>query len=428
MDCELHRLIKKVTDLPEKFNNEHKTLETQGKHQRSRKFTPKSFLWTMVALISGRGGEGYHHAIVKVFGEKIMGLFFAPSKAALSKFRKKISYKFFQDLFNRLIETFNQHRPRFKGLIIYAIDGQQLTLPRTVDIVAKGFTGRSTGKYEESYMPKGFLTHCYDVLSGVSKKLAFNPTLNENADALNFISSLEKDSLTLYDRLYFGFKLCRAHFDCENYFIMRCKSNACMAVIRLLANKNFNTTSMKLKTNLGVKKIYFIKIINPENGEENVFATNLPRSWRSEFYIQHLYGLRQEVEVSFKELTYTSKLEQWHTKFYNGIMQELYLTFWLINITKIIAYFANDQKTQDPLNYEYKKPDFKLLLDYICDKIDKVFGKIKSLIAAIRVLIKRSTERRKRMSRYYKREIKSPASPYKHNNTEWYWDKKWSFG
>ena len=198
MDCGLHRLISKVTYLPAKFHNEHITLETQGKSQRSRKFTPKSFLFIMVALISGRGEEGYHHAIIKVFGEKIMGLFFAPSKAALSKFRKKISYKFFEDLLNRLLETFNEHRATFKGLTIYAIDGQQLTLPRTADIVANGFTGRKTGKYEESYMPKGFLTHCYDVLTGVSKKFVFNPTLNENADALNFIPSLEK---SIFDSL-----------------------------------------------------------------------------------------------------------------------------------------------------------------------------------------------------------------------------------
>ena len=209
---------------------------------------------------------------------------------------------------------------------------------------------------------------------------------------------------------------------------MRCKSNACKAVVRLLASKNLNTTSMKLQTQSGLKKIYFIKIINPENGEENVFATNLPRSWHKFYYVQHLYGLRQEVELSFKELTHTSKLEQWHTQFYNGIMQELYLTFWLINITKIIAYFSNDKKTQDPLNYEYKKPDTKLLLDYISEKIDKVFNKIKFIITTIKILIKRSTERRKRMSRHYEREIKSPASPYKYNNTEWQWDKKWSFG
>jgi IS4 transposase len=47
-----------------------------------------------------------------------------------------------------------------------------------------------------------------------------------------------------------------------------------------------------------------------------------------------LYRLRWQVETSFLELTAITRSEQWHSKSYNGIMQELYALMWLINATR----------------------------------------------------------------------------------------------
>ena len=58
---------------------------------------------------------------------------------------------------------------------------------------------------------------------------------------------------------------------------------------------------------------------------------------------------------------------------------------------------------------------------------NKVPGEVgHGLFNSIQLLIKRSTEKRKRRSRTHPRELRSPASPYPYNNTEWFWDKEYS--
>jgi hypothetical protein len=85
-------------------------------------------------------------------------------------------------------------------------------------------------------MPKGFLTHAYDVLSETTKTFALNASQTELADALSFIEGFEKNSLTLYDRAFFSKALCVAHLEAENFFIARCQSNANKQVSEFFAD------------------------------------------------------------------------------------------------------------------------------------------------------------------------------------------------
>jgi len=128
--------------------------------------------------VAGANGEGFTHALTRAFAafskdhQRV-------SKGALSQARAKISFHFFRDaLYNLLDGLDSKRQPKFHGLHVYAIDGQQLTLPRTKDIIANGFNGRATSRHKESYMPKGYLTHAYDVIHGVTKGITFNPTLH----------------------------------------------------------------------------------------------------------------------------------------------------------------------------------------------------------------------------------------------------------
>jgi len=404
--------------LPEKFQPEDFLEDVQ---RRKRHFTPRSMLLTLIQLVSSTNKEGYDHALTKVFG-----VLNAPRKGALSWFRKQITYKFFERIFTQTITNFDRHRPTFNGLILYAVDGWQLTLPREKDIVDAGYTGRALGKYRESYMPKGFMTHCYEVLSETTKTFSMNHSQTELADALTFIDKFEANSLTLYDRAYFSRSLCVAHFNAGNYFIARCRSNANKQVSEFFSETNEDVTSMYYQTDKGKKKVWFLKLINPKTGEFVIFATNLPRSWRNKKTLDQLYQLRWGAETSFYELSETVKIQQWHSKSYNGILQELYTTLLVINLVKILSFFARGQKHIDPKISTYRKANFKLLLNHFVDFVTTSQPKLVNLIYEFQLLIKRSTEKRKRRSRGHPREIRSPASPYPHNNTEWVWDKDYS--
>ena len=188
------------------------------KKTRRRIFTPQHLFVTLVDLVSGTNSNGYTTAILNSLGQ-MMKFISLPTKSALSQIRDRISFLFFQDRFYEQNELSKSKFKTWNGLRVYGIDGIQLTLPRTEDIVAAGYSGRKVSKYRESYMPKMFVTAAYDVISGVIKDVRENPTLNEIADAHSMVKSFEDNSLSLYDRLYVSRELIHTHNACHNFFL-----------------------------------------------------------------------------------------------------------------------------------------------------------------------------------------------------------------
>jgi hypothetical protein len=148
---------------------------------------------------------------MKVWSGKL-GLENMPRKSSLSKMRARVSYHFFKDQFEKLIKKADPQRATLLGLKIYAADGQMLTLPKSKEIAEAGFSGRAVSKYRESHYPKGFLTHLYDVVTGVTKDFRLTNRLHEQQDAEEMLAGLEKESLVIYDRLYFGTRLLQSLF------------------------------------------------------------------------------------------------------------------------------------------------------------------------------------------------------------------------
>jgi hypothetical protein len=366
--------------------------------------------------VGGANQEGYDHALLKAFGfmRKLNKL---PNRSSLCRLRQKVSYKFFGAKFKKLIKDFEPSRETFKGLRIYAIDGQQMTLPRTDDIVSYGFNGRAVSQYRESYLPRGYMTHAYDVLSRVTKGFCFGPALNEISDAVDLLKAFEQNSVTLYDRLYLCEKLVKTHFKLKNFFIFRCRRNSSKEI----ADFFNNSYRKKKKITLYGHTIWLIKIYNPKTKEFDMFATNLSREWTKPKLIWSLYRLRWEVETSFLELTSITKMEQWHSKFMNGILQEIYALMWLINYTKIQTHKWL-KKGRNPLKTQYSKPNFKLIMNWILLIFPKILKRVQTVLRELKSLIKKSTEHRHHLKRSYPRQIRGPASPYPYSNTLWDWE------
>jgi len=369
----------------------------------------------MITLIGGANSEGYSHALMKVWSGKL-GLENMPAKSALCRMRKRISYLFFKDQFEKLIKKADEHRATYLGLIIYAIDGQMLTLPRSKEIADAGFTGRAVKKLRESHYPKGFLTHTYDVLTGVSKTFRLTNRLHEQEDAEEMIGELEKESLVIYDRLYFCIRLIKAHYKKGNHFLFRCRMNACKEIQAFLSDpKRPATHSFFLR---GKYEVNLVRVFNQQTKKDEVFATSLPLELLRANVIRKLYRLRWEIETSFLELTGITKAEQWHCKTVNGIYQEIYARFWLINYTKLQIH-VHTQKPDNPLKDEYERPNFKLLYNFILLSFPKLLKRNPQVILDFERLRKRSLEKRWHHKRRYKRELKRPASPYIYNNCVW---------
>lgn len=262
-----------------------------------------------------------------------------------------------------------------------------------------------------------YLCHAYDVLSGVTKDLRFSPWNDEIAHAKNMVKHFGQKSLAIYDRFYISTKMIIAHHKARNYFLMRAKRGGFSQV-----EAYYHSHSQKpLLAIISGVSVRLFKAINPRTGKKDVFVTNLPWRWLSAQLIQKLYRCRWECESSFKDLTDTMQLEQWHSKSLNAILQELYATFWLKNFTRIqIA--KKSRKPKITMCEQYEKPNFKLILDWMKTKLKRLLNRSISCLRELKKLIKLSTEKRVHYARSYPRQLRGAASPYPYNNTIWLWE------
>jgi len=320
-----------------------------------------------VKLVSGANHEGYIHALENIFKSSNKK---APSKSSLSERRKHVSYRFFRWVFKKLLKQFEDRRPCFRGLRIYAVDGLQISLPRTKDVLDSGYRGKSVTQNAESYYPRMYLTHAVDVMSEVTKEIKISNSNDElkHAEAMLEDGVFEHNSLVIYDRLYISRRMLKAHKKAQNYFLMRVRRGMFLEADRLFQGISKNKNAIHI---FGII-VYFIAIKHPETGEVAVFATNLPRTWVKRKWIHDLYSMRWSVETSFRELVRDLKAEQWHSKSMNGILQEIYALLWLRSYTKIQIHL-NTPKPLPVLGGEYFKPNFKLILNYIVSRLTSVF-------------------------------------------------------
>ena len=363
----------------------------------------------MVHLVGGKNDEGYFHALSRTWDIE-SDLADMPAKSALSQKRGRISFEFFKEQTDDLITKYEPHRRTWRDLRVYATDGDQYELPRTEDILDQGYRGYPCADDKETHYPRMYVVHCYDVLGGVTKTFRYSSQNEEMYNAMEIAVGLEQKSLTLYDRLFFCKDLVRAHQGSGSYFVARLKEDGLiLPEIIEFAKGSKRNFSFEFEGTM----IHLIKVVNPRTGEGALFATNLERSRFRNKEINDLYALRWEVETANRDMTHTLKMEQWHSHFLNGILQEIYTVLWLMNQARVqMAQALRKRCTLDRL-FTYAKSNFKLIVDFILDSLeDLTMKKYRRIGRRLKHLLKISVEHRKRRSRSYPRQVKKSRKIY----------------
>ena len=164
------------------------------------------------------------------------------------------------------------------------------------------------------------------------------------------------------------------------------------------------------------KRIYFFKVFHPGTAEPTVYATDLPENWHRVEVFGRLYRMRWEIETEQRDITETVKLEQWHSTSLNGILQEFYATLWLVNVVRVAMLVAG-AKSVSPMDDSYEKPNFKLCFNFVARRLATWLQAPGALLVKLARIVRRTTERRRRYSRSYPRQIRRPRSPYARNST-----------
>lgn len=407
------KLEKYVISIPSPFQSKFAT-DPERKFRRG-KFTPRLFLETMVNLVTGTNLNGAAIALMHVFA--ISRKQMTPWASSFSRLRKRIHWSWFQEVFESLLKHCDRQLVTYGGLRVIAVDGQQLCLRRSADIVKHGYNGRVTGDYRETFLPRAFLVAASDVINGICLGFTFNPTLNEPKDARNLLKRLPSKALFIYDRLYFSKNMISAHIDHDSRFPFRCRRNAKREILEF-----FQIKKLKSSFEYGGTRIHLIRVKNAKTGKYSIFATDLAEDLRSPTKIDALYRSRWEIENSFRDSTATLRTEEWHSKTFNGNMQEIYTAYWFLNLAKLASNEAC-QKVFDPEEMTYTKVNFKLTMQYLREKFNEIWVKFYRIVAHLESLSKNTTAKRVHCKRSYKRELKRPRSPYPHIKTGWNWER-----
>lgn len=331
-----------------------------------------------------------------------------PVKSALSQFRKGISFLFIKEKHTSIVQNFIPLMKKHKDYHLIAIDGDQFDLPASKDILSKGYRGFPVREKRETYYPRMYTTRAVDLLSGVVINFKEAVNNDEISQAVLMLSSIPQKSIVFYDRLYLCEKLIKAHAKSGQQFIARCKGGSTFKEIKDFYKSNKRRDYFYIED----EKINLVKIINPRSKEAIVLATTLNlKNWKNKD-IARLYTLRWDIETSNRDSTVTMGLEQWRSKSYNGIMQEIFAHLILMNLTKIIIFTENGYKIDLEENTT-EKSNFKLILSHFIDHFyDLIQGRINKILQKLRPYIDKSTEKRKRLKRSYERKIKKSHRRY----------------
>jgi hypothetical protein len=368
---------------------------------RRGKINPKEMFLTHMQAIGTKEKHGIGTAI-DFINRRLDTSELKPTKGAWSKRNQRISYSFTKSYHDDLVDVFKDVRPRYKGLFIGSIDGDQLNLPRTDELITHGYKGYPCKDMTESYDLTMYTVTYIDSITGVPLVVKHSNTNDEVQRAFEIIQHIDAKSLTIYDRLYISKKLINAHKKTGSFFLFRCKSETTFSEIVAFASSN----KTEMYTHLEGVKVRLIKFTPPEGKEEFIFATNLGKRF-SKQEIGDLYHRRWLSETYNKEQTETQKLGNFQSKTLNGILHELYANIFLNALTHIIIALETHPE-HDFMKDEYKKTNFQSVQTNIIDTFVNLFVKpLRKTWREIADIIEEKMESRIRNSRHYNREVKS---------------------
>jgi len=260
------------------------------------------------------------------------------SKGAFSKARRKISYSIIEKINRAYVHNKKNQQRLWNGLKVFAIDGSKITMPDSQELNEK-FGKPSNKNGTKAYLPQATLVTALDVFSNYISEIEIDSyDTSEQELAIKLLPRIEKGSLIINDRLYGSRAM---FFKCEEngiYYLSRMKTTGGgLKEVCKFAKSKDATTLIEVEhpeDNIRKIKIRLIKGAADKHGNRIVLATNLfnKKLYHSKELIA-LYKLRWEIETFFGRIKNLVNIEKFHSKNFNGIMQELYASLLLFNAT-----------------------------------------------------------------------------------------------
>lgn len=306
------------------------------------------------------------------------------TKQAFSKARKKLSPMIFTLLNQKLLEEFYSDNviKTFKKLRLLAIDGSTLRLPQ--DETLRDQYGTAS---DNSNIPMARTSILFDILNNITIHGIINDYRSSERDmAIEHIEHLLKtnnlnqsfEDLLLFDRGYPSIGLLFILNNAKKQFLMRVQkfffaetnavinSGLCDSIVTISRTGKTRDSKAQLDNYLpnlehdATLQIRFL-IFDLDNGQKEYIITSLVDQEQFSYTdIFTLYGMRWNIEESYKLYKNIAEIENFSGKSQVAIEQDFYATIFSCNISALLMSEAQDEieaeikeKSQQTI-YKYK--------------------------------------------------------------------------
>ena len=279
--------------------------------------------------------------------------FRAITKSAFSAARQKIKWTAFIELNNNLIQRWLRafSIKRWHGLNLYAIDGSTLRLPDNPDVIAS-FGQMFPDKGPPVTMAR--ISQLFDPLNGLIHDALIGPyCLNERDLLYQHLDSIATGSLLLLDRGFPAFWVFAALNARSIHWCARMPSGWSVvdnflaagkedAVVTLTASNKMIKECKARHIKATLLRVRLIRVLL-SSGEVEVLATSLrDHEEYSHFQFKALYNLRWPIEESYKRQKSRIEIDNWTGRSELTIRQDYHAKVFTMNITVMIASFAQE--------------------------------------------------------------------------------------
>lgn len=284
------------------------------------------------------------------------------TRQSFSEARMKFSWQgmeYLLDVANQEDTLGNLPHLKYQGHTTRAVDGTWFIVPRTEELLEHFTPRRIPGaKGELCHYPTALLVTAINVFTGQPVRGLVNDYhASERAMLLAMIQSFSPGDLSLLDR---GFAGANVFYEFERhgqFFICRMKTGGDRVAfyIQDFLKSGLNEKTLKIRViEEETKKLVRIKIRlirgpKDSEGKRIVFATNLLKVDKyTRKSILNLYHKRWDVETLYHRVKCLIKIEKFHARSLNGILQEIYASLLVLSLTAMISTFASKKRKLDP--------------------------------------------------------------------------------
>jgi Transposase DDE domain len=333
--------------------NKHKLLEfriNNAYFTRNRVLTLEHTVGLLLSMTASRNENGYDISSQNYFRElgSLLEKDIDPARRqSVSIARSKLKWQAFEHLLHdaNLEASELPDKLKFKGHITRAIDGTSFYTPLSTDLLGH-FSRRKTKSEEgETHYPYGLCVSAINIFTGQPVRAIVDDYKESERSLMKaMIGGFKAGDLALLDRGLGGAQVYLEFIKSKQFFIHRTKTGGdrVAGYVRKFLHSDKFQKRVKLKVmdeETGIESKIQLRLVrgpDESDGKPIVFVTNLTGKNRySRDEIVSLYQKRWDVETMYGRVKNLLRLEKFHAKSYNGVMQELFANLLILSLTAV---------------------------------------------------------------------------------------------